>query len=116
GQRCALVLNGPQIARTTVHRGDVVVDPALHEPTSRIDATLRILPSEPRPIGHWFPVKVHHAATEVPGRIVILRAQPLEPGARDFVQLVLERPIAAAAGDPYVLRDTSSRRTVGGGR
>ena len=116
GQRCALVLTGPHIAKTTVHRGDTIVDPTLHEPTDRIDATLRILPSEPRPIGHWFPVKVHHAATEVPGRVVVLRDQPLEPGARDFVQLVLERPIAAAAGDPFILRDTSSQRTVGGGR
>ncbi len=116
GQRCALVLSGPHIERTTVHRGDVVIDPTLHEPASRIDAALRILTSEPRPIGHWFPVKVHHAAAEVPGRVVILRDEPLEPGERDFVQLVLERPIAAAAGDPFVLRDTSSRRTVGGGR
>jgi selenocysteine-specific elongation factor len=32
------------------------------------------------------------------------------------VQLVLERPIAAAGGDRYVLRDTSARRTIGGGR
>ncbi len=116
GQRCALVLSGPRIAKTTVHRGDVIVDPTLHEPTSRIDATLRILLSEPRPVGHWFPVKVHHGAAEVPGRIVILRDRPIEPGERDFVQLVLERPLAAAAGDPFVIRDTSSRRTVGGGR
>lgn len=116
GQRCALVLSGPQIAKTTVHRGDVVVDPMLHEPTMRIDATLRILASEPRPIGHWFPVKVHHAAAEVPGRVVVLSDQPIAPDGHDFAQLVLERPIAAAAGDPFVIRDTSSSRTVGGGR
>lgn len=116
GERCALVLSGPHIAKTSVHRGDVVVDPTLHEPTRRIDATLRILPTEPRPIGQWFPVKVHHGAAEVPGRVVVLRDQPIEPGGRDFVQLVLERPLAAAAGDPFVIRDTSSSRTVGGGR
>ena len=34
---------------------------------------------------------------------------------RDYVQLVLERPLAAAAGDRFVVRDTSSSRTVGGG-
>ena len=37
------------------------------------------------------------------------------PGETEYVQLVLERPIAAAAGDRFVIRDTSSSRTVGGG-
>lgn len=116
GQRCALVLTGPEIAKSTVKRGDVVVAPPLHAPTDRIDATLSILASERRPIGQWFPVKVHHAAEDVPGRVVVFSDAPLLPGTCDFVQLVLERPIAAAAGDPFVIRDTSSSRTVGGGR
>ena len=115
GQRCALVLSGPQISKDAVRRGDVVLDPALHAPTARIDASLRVLPSEPRPIGQWFPVKVHHAAAEVPGRVVVLRDAPIAPGETDYVQLVLERPIAAAVGDRFVIRDTSSSRTVGGG-
>ncbi len=115
GQRCALVLSGPQISKEAVGRGDVVLDPVLHAPTSRIDARLRVLPSEPRPIGQWFPVKVHHAAAEVPGRVVVLRDSPIAPGETDYVQLVLERPLAAAAGDRFVIRDTSSSRTVGGG-
>jgi selenocysteine-specific elongation factor len=115
GQRCALVLSGAHISRQVVQRGDIVLDPALHAPTSRIDTSLRILQSEPRPIGQWFPVKVHHAAAEVPGRIVVLRDQPLIPGETEYAQLVLERPLAAAAGDRFVVRDTSSSRTVGGG-
>lgn len=115
GQRCALVLAGPQIAKDTVRRGDVVLDPALHAPTSRIDARVHILGSEPKPIGQWFPVKVHHAACEVPGRVVVLRNDPIQAGETEFIQLVLERPIAAAVGDRFVIRDTSSSRTIGGG-
>ena len=115
GQRCALVLSGAQISKDAVRRGDVVLDPALHAPTARIDAMLRVLPAEPRPIGQWFPVKVHHAAAEVPGRIVVLRDDPIRPGETDYVQLVLERPLAACVGDRLVVRDTSSSRTVGGG-
>jgi selenocysteine-specific elongation factor len=115
GQRCALVLSGPQISKEAVRRGDVVLDPALHAPTARVDASLRVLPSEPKPIGQWFPVKVHHAAAEVPGRVVVLRNDPIAPGEADYAQLVLERPIAAASGDRFVIRDTSSSRTVGGG-
>ena len=100
GQRCALVLSGPQISKDAVRRGDVVLDPALHAPTARIDASLRVLPSEPRPIGQWFPVKVHHAAAEVPGRMVVLRDRPIAPGETDYVQLVLERPIAGGRRRP----------------
>ena len=115
GQRCALVLSGPHIGKETVRRGDVALDPALHLPTARIDASLRVLPSERKPVGQWFPVKVHHAAAEVPGRVVVLRDKPVEPGETEYVQLVLERPLAAAVGDRFVIRDTSSSRTVGGG-
>jgi selenocysteine-specific elongation factor len=115
GQRCALVLSGPHISKEAVRRGDVILDPALHAPTARIDASLRVLRTEPRPIGQWFPVKVHHAAAEVPGRVVVLRDRAIDPGETEFVQLVLERPLAAAAGDRFVIRDTSSSRTVGGG-
>jgi selenocysteine-specific elongation factor len=115
GERCALVLSGPGISKDTVRRGDMALSPSLHAPTARIDARLRVLPSEPKGIGQWFPVKVHHAAAEVPGRIVLLRDGVLAAGETDFVQLVLETPIAAAAGDRFVVRDTSSSRTIGGG-
>ncbi len=115
GQRCALVLSGPHISKEAVRRGDVILDPVLHAPASRIDVSVRILPSEQRPIGQWFPVKVHHAAAEVPGRVVVLRDEALRPGETDYAQLVLERPLAASGHDRFVIRDTSSSRTVGGG-
>ncbi len=115
GQRCALVLAGSQISKEAVRRGDVVLDAALHAPTGRLDARLRVLRSEPKPIGQWFPVKIHHAAIEVPGRVVVLNDQPIRPGETELVQLVLERPIAAAVGDRFVIRDTTSSRTIGGG-
>lgn len=116
GDRCALNLVGHGITKTAIHRGDMVSDPSLHAPTSRIDATLRVLGSEPKPIGHWFPVRLHHASAEVGARIVLLAEETVVPGARTLVQLVLDRPIAAAAGDRYVIRDTSAQRTIGGGR
>ena len=115
GQRCALLLAGPAISRASVTRGDVVLDPDLHAPTRRIDVQLRVLGGEPAAIGQWFPVKVHHAASEVSGRIVLLGEGKLAPGSTEFAQLVLEQPLAAAVGDRYIVRDTSSRRTIGGG-
>lgn len=116
GDRCALNLAGENISKDAIVRGDVVLDPELHAPTERIDADLRILPSEAKPVTQWMPVHLHHAASETPARIVLLQDEALAPGGRAFVQLVLERPIAAVAGDRFVLRDTSAQRTIGGGR
>ncbi|TPJ30304.1 selenocysteine-specific translation elongation factor [Mesorhizobium sp. B2-7-2] len=116
GDRCALCLTGDGVSKEAIRRGDVILDPALHAPADRIDAELRLLPREPRPIGQWFPVRLHHAAAEVGARIVLLGDEPLAPGGTAKVQIVLESPIAAAAGDAYVMRDTSAQRTIGGGR
>jgi selenocysteine-specific elongation factor len=116
GQRCALNLAGDGVTRDAISRGDIVLDPELHAPADRIDATLRVLDTEARPIGQWLPVRLHHAAAEVGARVVLLGDSPIPPGAEGRVQLVLERPIAAAAGDRFVLRDTSAQRTIGGGR
>jgi selenocysteine-specific elongation factor len=98
-----------------IHRGDMVLDPFLHAPTDRIDARLRLLASERKPIAQWMPVRLHYAALEVGARIVLLEDAPITPGGQATVQLVLERPIAATAGDRFVLRDTSAQRTIGGG-
>jgi selenocysteine-specific elongation factor len=46
----------------------------------------------------------------------VLLGDAIAPGAEAFVQLVLERPIAAAAHDRFVLRDTTAQRTIAGGR
>ena len=116
GDRCALNLAGQSVSKEAISRGDFVVDPQLHAPTDRIDATLRLLPRVAKPIGQWFPVRLHHAAAEVGARVVLLGDDPIHPGESAHVQLVLDRPIAAALPDRYVIRDVSARHTLGGGR
>ena len=116
GERCALNLAGDGITKDAIRRGDVVLDPDLHAPTDRIDASLRLLSTEVKPIAQWMPVRLHHAATEVAARLVLLGDRPIASGEHGRVQIVLDRPIAAAAGDRFVLRDTSAQRTIGGGR
>jgi len=116
GERCALNLVGDGISKESIHRGDVVLDPGLHSPTDRIDAQLHLLPSESRPVRQWFPARLHHASAEVGAHIVLLGDEPIAPGATADVQLVLDRPIAAAVTDRYVIRDVSAQRTIGGGR
>ncbi|OYX14273.1 MAG: selenocysteine-specific translation elongation factor, partial [Rhizobiales bacterium 32-66-8] len=115
GDRCGLNLAGDGITKEAITRGDVVLDPSLHAPCDHIDAELTVLPGERKAISQWFPVRLHTAACEVGARIVLL-GDPVAPGGSGLVQLVLEQPIAAAAGDRFVVRDTSAQRTIGGGR
>ncbi len=116
GDRCALNLTGDKITKEAISRGDVVMDPELHAPTMRADVTVRVLQSETKPLTQWMPVRLHHASSEVGARIVLLGEEPTAPGTESLVQLVLDQPIAAAAGDRYVLRDTTAQRTIAGGR
>ncbi|MFK8251377.1 selenocysteine-specific translation elongation factor [Ancylobacter terrae] len=116
GQRCALNLAGEDVNPDAIRRGDVALDPALHAPTDRIDATLRVLGDEPKPIGAWFPVRFHTGAVETGARLVPLDPETVPPGGEALVQIVLDHSVAVAAGDRYVVRDTSARRTIGGGR
>src|SRR5690606_25643047 len=51
GQRCALNLAGDGVTKEAIHRGDLLLAPALHAPTARIDAELTLLASEPKPLG-----------------------------------------------------------------
>ncbi|MEA2880284.1 MAG: selenocysteine-specific elongation factor [Hyphomicrobiales bacterium] len=116
GQRCALNLAGDGITKDSIARGHVVLDPELHAPTGRIDAMLRVLGTEQKPVTQWMPVRLHHAAADVAARVVLLGDTPVAPGTEAHVQLVLDQPIAAAVNDRFVLRDTTAQRTIAGGR
>jgi selenocysteine-specific elongation factor len=115
GQRCALNLAGAGLKRDLIRRGDWVVTGGVPEPVSKIDARLRILKSEPKPLAHWTPVHVHVAAADVTGRVAILEGASIAPGSSTLVQLVLDRPMGALRGDGFIIRDQSAQRTIGGG-
>jgi selenocysteine-specific elongation factor len=113
GQRLALNLTG--VEKSQVHRGDWIVAEAAHAPTQRLDARLRLLASESKPLAHWTPVHLHLGAADVGARVVLLEGEPLAPGASCWVQLELDRPIGALHGDRFIVRDQSAQRTLGGG-
>jgi selenocysteine-specific elongation factor len=48
--------------------------------------------------------------------VTLLDREELAPGEEGWVQLRLDRPIAVARGDRYILRQPSPSHTVGGGR
>ena len=115
GDRCALNIAGSGIERAAVRRGDWVLDPELHAPTTRLDVELNLLASESRPLKHWTPAHLHLGATDVTCRIALLEGNELEPGTKGLARLALDEPICALHGDRYVLRDQSAQRTLGGG-
>src|SRR5205807_10552394 len=90
-----------------VARGDVVADvSAALEPTYVIDVVLE-LHGDGRQLEHGTRVQVHHGTRESPARVA-------ELGGR-FWQLRLERPLVAAAGDRFVVRQIAPPDTLGGG-
>lgn len=115
GQRCALNLTGAGVDRAAVGRGDWVLAAAAHAPTARIDAMVRVLPTERRPLRHWTPIHIHLGAKDVTGRIAMLEDWQIAPGERGLAQLVLDEEIGGLRGDRLILRDQSARRTIAGG-
>ena len=115
GERCALNLAGRDIESGAIVRGDWIVDGGLHAPTDRIDVRLNVLASEERALRHWTPVHAHLAASHSTARVAVLGAGSIAPGESGRVQIVLDRPMHALAGDRIVIRDQSATRTVGGG-
>jgi len=112
GSRVAVNLAG--IEKDEIERGDVLATPGVFIPTVRLDARLRLLPRVP-PLYHLARVRVHLGADEVIGRAALLDRARLDPGDEALVQLRLERPAVADAGDPLVLRRYSPMLTLGGG-
>ena len=113
GQRCALNLHGASLDQ--VARGDWILHPTVHAPTSRMDARLRVLTSESEPLAHWTPVHLHLGTRDVPGRVAISGESHLAPGESGYVQIVVQDAVCALHGDRFVVRDQSARRTIGGG-
>ncbi|MDH3700401.1 MAG: selenocysteine-specific translation elongation factor [Alphaproteobacteria bacterium] len=115
GERCALNITGSDLSRDVVHRGDWVLAAPAHAPTDRIDARVRLLASEKRPLRHWTPVHLHLGASDINARVAVLDGANIPPGGAGRVQLVLDRQTGAVYGDKLILRDQSAQRTIGGG-
>ena len=113
GERCAVNLAG--VDASAVSRGDWLADPRGLAPTARIDANLHWLATEPAALAGYLPVHVHFGATHITGHALPLDGERIAPGESGRVQLVLERPVAAAPGERFILRNAQATRTVGGG-
>jgi selenocysteine-specific elongation factor len=114
GSRVAANLTG--VEKDQLARGDVLARPKTLNATRRIDATLRVLASAPQSLRHGVELLLHTGTSEVGCRVIVLEGDEIVAGGEGWVQLYLERPIAAVARDRFILRVPSPSATIAGGR
>lgn len=113
GNRVAVNITGLTV--TDLSRGDLLTSPGWLQSTDRLDLRLRLIPTAPRPLRQNDLVDLFTGATEVGGRLTLLDSEEMPPGSEGWVQIRLERPIAATQGDRYIIRQPSPSLTIGGG-
>ncbi|HYT12538.1 MAG TPA: selenocysteine-specific translation elongation factor [Candidatus Nitrosopolaris sp.] len=114
GNRVAANLIG--VEKDDLHRGDVLARPDVLAATRRVDARVHVLASAPRGLRHGAELLLHTGTVEVGCRAILLEGGAIEPGADGWVQLYLDRPIAAANSDRFILRIPSPSMTIAGGQ
>jgi len=113
GQRTAVNLQGAD--REDIERGCILATPGALQPSQRIDCVYSHLQSAGKKIMNRTVVRVHVGTSEIMARFVLYDRDGLEPGEDGYAQFVLEKPLAAVAGDRFVVRSYSPVTTIGGG-
>jgi selenocysteine-specific elongation factor len=118
GERTSL--NLADLAVEQLHRGQQVLAPNTLRPSQVITAQLELLTDSfggAKPLKEQTRIRFHHLASELLGtlRFVDETQGELRPGGKAFVQLRLESPVVAVAGDRFVIRRYSPAFTIGGG-
>ena len=113
GYRTAINLNN--LSTEDINRGDVIALPGTITPTTRLDASIRLIRDAIVEVRHNMILKVFAGASETQARLRLLGVETLAPGEEGFVQLELEEPLVVVRGDHYVLRLPSPAATIGGG-
>jgi selenocysteine-specific elongation factor len=114
GERTSVNLSDIPLER--LHRGQQVIAPGTLRTSSIITARLELL-DDAKPLKDQTRIRFHHLASELLGtvRFVDETGEALKPGQSAFVQVRLESPVVAVAGDRFVIRRYSPAVTIGGG-
>src|SRR6476646_10639388 len=114
GERTSV--NLPDIATEDLHRGQQLTKPDTLRPSQVITARLDLLP-DAKPLKEQTRIRFHHLSAELLGnvRFVDETEGELKAGKTAFVQIRLESPVVAVAGDRFVVRRYSPAITIGGG-
>jgi selenocysteine-specific elongation factor len=113
GQRTALNIAG--LDASELARGMVLAEAGRFHVTSHIDCVFELLRSA-KPLKHRAPVHFHAGTAEVEAEIRRLQGtDPIAPGSREYVRLVLSEPLLILPGDRFIVRMFSPVITIGGG-
>jgi selenocysteine-specific elongation factor len=112
GERAAINLVGTKAS--TIHRGHELTTPNAFTPAHRHLVELRILADAERGVKHRQRMRVHLGANQATAQ-VLMGQRAVAPGEKAFAILRCETPIVAEYGQPFVLRQLSPARTIGGG-
>lgn len=115
GDRTAVALTGDGGDRERLSRGSVLVTDDAWSPSWMLTTRLQLIEDTTWALEHNQRVHVHHGTAEVLARCALLEPEPLGPGDSGWVQLRLEEPLVARAGDRLVIRAYSPVTTIGGG-
>lgn len=114
GQRTALNLSGVKV--TDIDRGDILTTAGNLTKSFIVDARIKVLAGYGHPLKLWDRVRVYLGTDEIMARVVPLGTEQILNGEEGFVQLRMEKEIAAKPGDRLILRAYSPMVTLGGGQ
>ncbi|HJQ41438.1 MAG TPA: selenocysteine-specific translation elongation factor, partial [Thermoanaerobaculia bacterium] len=114
GERTSM--NLADVALEELRRGQQVLHPNTLRPSQVITARLELL-GDAKPLKEQTRIRFHHLSAELLGtiRFVDETEGELKPGHAAYVQIRLEAPVIAVAGDRFVIRRYSPAYTIGGG-
>ena len=113
GQRTAINIAG--VDASELARGMSLAEAGRFHVTTHIDCALDLLRSA-KPLKHRAPVHFHAGTAEVEAEIRRLQGtDPISPGSREYVRLVLSEPLLILPGDRFIVRMFSPVVTIGGG-
>jgi len=113
GQRTALNLAGA--STEDLSRGMTLAPPATFETTRRVDVSLRLLASAPRPLKSRARVHFHSYTMETVAEVLLHGTKQIAPGEEAFARLKLPDAVLVLPGDRFILRQFSPVVTIGGG-
>jgi selenocysteine-specific elongation factor len=112
GQRTALNLAG--VTTQDLARGMVLAPPSTFQSTSRLDASLTLLPSA-KPLKDRARVHLHAYTFETIATVVLSGQKQVSAGKTGLAQLRLVEPTLLLPGDRFIMRQFSPVATIGGG-
>ena len=114
GMRAAINLAG--VAHDAGHPGQELATPGFLKPARTLTVRLRASREARRPLKHRTPLRLHIGTAEVLATLSLLNDERARPGQWGLAQLFLDEPAMAVWGQPFVVRESSSATTLGGGR